>query len=51
MIRSRLKEGRVVVWTMGDNCSKTGKNSVKAKELLDKFGIQFEEIVLSESSK
>ena len=42
--------GEVVLWTKGDSCTKSGRHSAKAKELLKKHAIEFREISLTEVS-
>ena len=50
MLSRSLHEGRALLWTMGSSCSKTGKQTALAKELLEKHGIQYKEMVISDVS-
>jgi glutaredoxin len=46
MIESNLAHGKVTLWTRGDGCNATGKTSMKAKKLLMKNNIEFQENVV-----
>ena len=45
-IESKLAHGKVTVWTRGDRCISTGKNSQKVKKLLIKNNIEYQENVV-----
>ena len=47
-VTDHLEKGKVKVWSMGDDCPRTGKQSLKAKKMLEKLGIAYEETIVSE---
>jgi hypothetical protein len=47
-IMSKLKEGKVVIWTKNELSHKSDKDTVYAKSLLKKHNIEFEEINFKE---
>ena len=51
MVANQVREGRVVLWTKGDECRKTGRQTAMAKELLDKNQIEYDEIRIADASK
>ena len=50
-IDKNLAHGKVTIWTKGDDCQKSGKLSKKAKKLLTKNNIEFEEKTVVNSGK
>jgi len=51
MLQSHLKDGKVLLWTKGEHCSRTGRQTAMAKELLDKHEIEYDEICISHGSQ
>ena len=45
-IESNLAHGKVTIWTRGDQCINTGKNSQKVKKLLIKNNIEYQENII-----
>lgn len=48
---SQVREGRVLLWSKGLDCPKTGRKTAMAKELLEKNQIEYEEIKVNHGSK
>ena len=51
MLSKQVREGRVLLWTKGLECLKTGRQTAMAKELLEKNQIEYEEICVNHGSK
>ena len=47
-VEQELDYGKVIMWSLGNDCPKTGKETKKAKKLLGRIGIPFDEILVRE---
>mmetsp|Transcript_8126 Transcript_8126/g.12496 ORF Transcript_8126/g.12496 Transcript_8126/m.12496 type:complete len:190 (+) Transcript_8126:28-597(+) len=47
-INDHLKHGKVVMWTLGNDCPVTGATTLKAKQMLDDSFIEYEEHIVNE---
>jgi glutaredoxin len=50
MIENNLAHGKVTIWTRGDDCVSSGKQSSRAKKLLTKNNIEFQENIIKDHS-
>lgn len=51
IIDSNLAHGKVTIWTRGDDCIHSGKQSRRVKKLLTKSNIEFQENIINDSSE
>ncbi len=49
-INEHLQHGKVVMWTLGEDCPVTGAATRKTKQMLDDSFIEYEEHIVSEMS-
>ena len=45
-VKAELSHGKVKIWSLSDDCPKTGKDTRKAKKLMSNMGISYDETIV-----